>query len=183
MREIKSAMELAMKKVGEMEKLSPEELAKIRKREQVSLGRALATRCVEDEGYRLADLKAAIGNCEEGMRGVVIRAFISQVSEAIGLENYERPLRTVLALFRSFPGDEDAEVISRKIESVCHGYQEAKEKVMGELRERLLGKLEKEGIWGSAIEVAEAESGALNELRSKFTSELEYWKQKLGKLV
>jgi hypothetical protein len=185
MGKIKSAFELAMEKTKGLGELSQEELEELRKKERVAVGERLAQKYLEQTPYRSRELRADIDKCGEEARKTATQAFLRYMSQAVALENYQRPLQGILDI----SGDRETEQVCREIEELCHQYQRVRREMSSKFQERLIVAKMKEldgvHISGSAIKMLDVESSPewqeeLGKLHAEFDMELEQRKQNLN---
>ena len=192
MDELKSSFDRAMERVEGMGKLSPEEMRERKEAEYTPAGRAITERYLEHGHEQLFTEEVGKHGGDEG--GIVRRAALVRLVEAIGLTSYEtseRALKGVIAL----AGENAAEDVNGIIEGMAELFKEfgenlqvkyvsEKESIEKEDRE-LLHQLR---ISGSALgemnmATSEAWGEAYRELAAPFRERLEVLKQELTAAV
>lgn len=185
MTEMKSAFEKALEKAEKLGKLSPEEMRERKEEEYAPVGRAIADRYL-GHGHNPI-LKEEVNRYSGDEKGIVIRAALSRLGEAIGLESDEVSEKAIAGMLTL--GDE-ARIgeISERIRSLLGEYREVKiqkyeaQKEHIERREREL--LHQLRISGSAVgeinlKASEAWGRISQELFSRFNERLEELKREL----
>ena len=189
MDEMKSAFEKALERAQSLGKLSPEEMEQ-RKREKLTpSGQGLAERYLR-HGYPdiLID---GVDKYSGEERGIVTKAFLFRLMEAIELENGEITMRAMKGTI-ALAGEGAVVGIRHGISDIFQEYEQAK----GQEKQRKREQIEKERtealhqlrISGSAvagvnIESREAWEGIFAGLRSSFSDRLRQIKQELSSLL
>lgn len=188
MDELKSAFDRAMERVEGMGKLSPEEMRERKEAEYTPVGRAVAERYLEHGHEQLFEEEVNKHSGEEG--GIVTRAALARLVEAIGLTSYEtaeRAMKGVLAL----AGEHAADEVNGIIESMAGLFKEFGEGLQdkyGSERERIereeRGLLHQMRISGSAVgeinmATSEAWGVVYRDFSAPFKQKLEVLKQEL----
>ena len=189
MGEIKSAFEKALEKAERLEKLSPEEMRERKGEEYAPIGRALADRYL---GHGYGELLGEEANKHSGEeRGIVTRAALSRLVEAMELGNYEiiqRAMEGILVL----KGKEKVGEVEDQIKSLFDGYKQAEkeryEEEKGEIERKERGLLHQLRISGSAVveinlEASETWEEICQELYSQYDKILEDLKVQLLRAV
>jgi hypothetical protein len=185
MGEMKSAFEKALEKAEKLGKLSPEEMRERREEEYAPIGRAIADRYLGHGHNGILEEEANRYSGDE--KGIVIRAALWRLGEAMGLESDEVTERAMAGML-TLRGEEKIGEISERIRSLLREYREAKrqkyeeEKEDIERREREL--LHQLRISGSAVgeinlRASEAWERISRELLSPFDERLNELKQEL----
>jgi len=178
MSEMKSALEKALERAEKLGKLSPEEMRQRKEAEYAPIGRALAERYLGHGQKRV--FKEEVNRYSGEEKGIVLRAALLRLGEAIDLENDEL---TEMAMAGMLVLKQKGKIgeINEKIRSLLREYREAeKQKYEGE-KERI-EKGEKEllhqlRISGSAVgeinlKANEAWASISQELYSRFNERL-----------
>ena len=178
MSEMKSALEKALERAEKLGKLSPEEMRQRKEAEYAPIGRALAERYLGHGQKRV--FKEEVNRYSGEEKGIVLRAALLRLEEAIDLENDEL---TEMAMAGMLVLKQKGKIgeINKKIRSLLREYREAeKQKYEGE-KERI-EKGEKEllhqlRISGSAVgeinlKANEAWASISQELYSRFNERL-----------
>ena len=178
MSEMKSALEKALERAEKLGKLSPEEMRQRKETEYAPIGRALAERYLGHGQKRV--FKEEVNRYSGEEKGIVLRAALLRLEEAIDLENDEL---TEMAMAGMLVLKQKGKIgeINEKIRSLLREYREAeKQKYEGE-KERI-EKGEKEllhqlRISGSAVgeinlKANEAWESISQELYSRFNERL-----------
>jgi len=178
MSEMKSALEKALERAEKLGKLSPEEMRQRKEAEYAPIGRALAERYLGHGQKRV--FKEEVNRYSGEEKGIVLRAALLRLGEAIDLENDEL---TEMAMAGMLVLKQKGKIgeINEEIRSLLREYREAeKQKYEGE-KERI-EKGEKEllhqlRISGSAVgeinlKANEAWASISQELYSRFNERL-----------
>ena len=178
MSEMKSALEKALERAEKLGKLSPEEMRQRKEAEYAPIGRALAERYLGHGQKRV--FKEEVNRYSGEEKGIVLRAALLRLEEAIDLENDEL---TEMAMAGMLVLKQKGKIgeINEEIRSLLREYREAeKQKYEGE-KERI-EKGEKEllhqlRISGSAVgeinlKANEAWASISQELYSRFNERL-----------
>lgn len=188
MGEMKSAFEKALEKAEKLGKLSPEEMREQKEEECAPIGRAIADRYL-GHGHKPI-LEEEVNRYSGDEKGIVLRAALSRLGEAIGLESEvtERAIAGMLTLM----GEEKIGETSEKIKNLIEEYREAKGQKYEEEKEHI-ERWEREllhqmRVSGSAVgeinlRASEEWQGISQELLSKFNGRLEELKQGLFKFI
>lgn len=185
MTEMKSAFEKALEKAEKLGKLSPEEMRERKEEEYAPVGRAIADRYL-GHGHNPI-LKEEVNKYSGDEKGIVIRAALSRLGEAIGLESDEVSEKAIAGML-TLGDEEKIGEISERIRSLLGEYREVKrqkyeaQKEHIERREREL--LHQLRISGSAVgeinlKASEAWGRISQELFSRFNERLEELKREL----
>lgn len=185
MSEMKSAFEKALEKAEKLGKLSAEEMRQRKEEEYAPIGRAIVDRYLEHGHNPL--LKEEVNKYSGDEKGIVIRAALSKLGEAIVLESDEVAEKAIAGML-TLRGEEKIGEISERIRSLLREYREVKsqkyeeEKEHIEKREREL--LHQLRISGSAVgeinlKASEAWERISQELFSRFNERLEELKREL----
>jgi len=186
MSEMKSALERALEKAEKLGKLSPEEMRKRKEEEYTPVGRAIADRYL-GHGYSPV-LKEEVNRYSGDEQGIVIRATLSRLEEAIGLESDEVAERAIAGML-TLRAEGKIEEIGEGIKSLLREYREARRATYDQEREHLERRerevLHQLRISGSAVgeinlKASEAWARTSQELRSRFNERLEELKRQLA---
>lgn len=178
MAEMKSAFEKAMERAEKLGKLSPEEMRERKEAEYTPIGRALAERYLGHGQKQVFKEEANRYSGDE--KGIVVRAALSRLGEAIELENDELTEKALAGMLVLKQKERIGEV-DKKIRSLLSEFREAQQqKYEGEKEQ--IEKGEKEllhqlRISGSAVgeinlKVSEAWARISQELHSRFNERL-----------
>lgn len=192
MGEMKSAFDRAMERADKMGKLSPEEMRQRQEVEYLPVGRAIAERYLNHGHEQL--FKEEVDKHPDERRGIVVRAALTGLVEAVSLTGYERTekaLNGVLALI----GDGRGEAVKGKIGDITGllaEFSQELERKYGEEQEQI-EKSEREllhqlRISGSAVgsinmAASQAWGKVYREFSSTFEERLERLKGELLKLL
>ena len=166
--EIKSALDIAMEKAQKLGSLSPEESRKIKERELMATGEALAKRYFNRLPMR--DIDVEMGRHDEEERKIIVRSILSNLANGLDIK-HEADFEALLEAIRHFSGDSDT---VQGIKELSHKYREAVEKAwqenMGAVESAKLEELKLNGISGSAILPAAETSPKWLEIRQALES-------------
>jgi hypothetical protein len=192
MGEMKSAFDRAMERADKMGKLSPEEMRQREEAEYLPVGRAIAERYLNHGNEQL--FKEEVDKHAGERRGIVVRAALKGLVEAVSLTGYERTekaLNGVLALV----GDGHGEAVNGKIGDITgllaefsqeleRKYGEEQEQIEKSERE-LLHQLRISGSAVGSINMATSQAWGkiYREFSSPFEKRLEMLKGELLKAV
>jgi hypothetical protein len=148
-REIKSSIELAMEKVAEMSRLTPEELAEQLRKEFAPLGRALALRFMEGriDGEKLA---TELGRYTGDPASIVRHALLSELKRSVGLEDTGKNARVFEAL-EALGTDIASTDLRQRAARIAEEYQKERERTEERFATEYRASLQKRGIAGSAL--------------------------------
>jgi hypothetical protein len=178
MSEMKSALEKALERAEKLGKLSPEEMRQRKEAEYAPIGRALAERYLGHGQKRVFKEEANRYSGEE--KGIVLRAALLRLGEAIDLENDELTEMAMAGMLVLKQNERFGE-INERVRSLLREYREAEEQKYEGEKERI-EKGEKEllhqlRISGSAVgeinlKANEAWERISQELYSRFNERL-----------
>jgi hypothetical protein len=178
MSEMKSALEKALERAEKLGKLSPEEMRQRKEAEYAPIGRALAERYLGHGQKRVFKEEANRYSGEE--KGIVLRAALLRLGEAIDLENDELTEMAMAGMLVLKQNERFGE-INERVRSLLREYREAEEQKYEGAKERI-EKGEKEllhqlRISGSAVgeinlKANEAWERISQELYSRFNERL-----------
>jgi hypothetical protein len=137
MEEMKSAFDRAMERADKMGKLSPEEMRQRQEEEYLPVGRAIAERYLNHGHEQL--FKEEVDKHDGERRGIVVRAALTGLVEAVSLTGYERTekaLNGVLALIGDGRVDAVNSVIGG-ITGLLAEFSQELERKYGEEQERI----------------------------------------------
>jgi len=189
MSEMKSAFEKALEKAEKLGKLSPEEMRQQKEKEYTPIGRAIADRYL-GHGHNPI-LKEEVNRYSGEEKAIVIKAALSTLEEAIGLESDEVAERAIAGIL-TFRGEEKFGGISERIRSLLGEYREVKRQKYEEQKEHIERRerelLHQLRISGSAVgeinlQTSEAWARISQELFSRFDERLEELKRELTNLL
>jgi len=188
MSEMKSALEKALEKAEKLGKLSPEEMRQRKEEEYTPIGRAIADRYL---GHgRNPILEEEVNRYSGEEKAIVIRAALSRLEDAIGLESDEVAERAIAGIL-TFRGEEKFGEISERIRSLLGEYREGRRQKYEEQKEHIerreMELLHQLRISGSAVgdinlQTSEAWARISQELSSRFDERLEELKRELANL-
>jgi len=192
MEEMKSAFDRAMERADKMGKLSPEEMRQRQEVEYLPVGRAIAERYLNHGHEQL--FKEEVDKHPDERRGIVVRAALKGLVEAVSLTGYERTekaLNGVLALIGDGRVDAVNSVIGG-ITGLLAEFSQELERKYGEEQERieksereLLHQLRISGSAVGAINMAASQAWGkvYREFSSPFEERLEGLKGELLQLL
>jgi len=134
MGEMKSAFEKAMERAEKLGKLSPEEMRERKQAEYNPIGRALAERYLGHGQKRVFKEEANRYSGDE--KGIVIRAALLRLGEAIDLENDELTEKALAGML-VFKAKEKMGEINEKIRSLLREFREAQQQKYEGEKERI----------------------------------------------
>jgi hypothetical protein len=140
MSEMKSALEKALERAEKLGKLSPEEMRQRKEAEYAPIGRALAERYLGHGQKRVFKEEANRYSGEE--KGIVLRAALLRLGEAIDLENDELTEMAMAGMLVLKQNERFGE-INERVRSLLREYREA-EKLKYEGEKERIEKGEKE---------------------------------------
>jgi len=146
MAEIKSTLELAMERTKQIA-ISGEEREEIKQKEILQKAMSLFHRYTEGS-LSLKEVEKEIGRLEEKTRSVVKEILLSRWAEALSLNGENERLFIGIEFLKGRTVDPFRE----KVNGLLSRYQEEKEKLKGEVRDRRVEALKGEGIYGSAVD-------------------------------
>lgn len=188
MSEMKSALEKALEKAEKLGKLSPEEMRQRKEEEYTPIGRAIADRYLGHGHNPILEEEVNRYSGEE--KAIVIRAALSRLEDAIGLESDEVAERAIAGIL-TFRGEEKFGEISERIRSLLGEYREVRRQKYEEQKEHIerreMELLHQLRISGSAVgdinlQTSEAWARISQELSSRFDERLEELKRELANL-
>lgn len=146
MAEIKSTLELALERTKKIS-ISEKEKDEIKQKETLQKVKGISHRY--REGYLpLSEMMKEIEKMEEGVATMIKEALLSQWIDALSLNDEgERLLKGIESLQH-----QGIEGVKQTFHHLLSQYRNKKEKIEQEVRAQLLESLEKEGIYGSAVE-------------------------------
>ena len=134
MSEMKSALEKALERAEKLGKLSPEEMRQRKEAEYAPIGRALAERYLGHGQKRVFKEEANRYSGEE--KGIVLRAALLRLGEAIDLENDELTEMAMAGMLVLKQNERFGE-INERVRSLLREYQEAEEQKYEGAKERI----------------------------------------------
>lgn len=166
MAEIKSAIELAMERTKGL-RLSREEKGKLKEEEIQSKARALVNRYLEID-FHLREVERDLAKQEPPEREQVESLLVRYLGEAIDLDRDNDLIFEGIESFRK--GNETS---IQKIKRVISDFRERKSAEYRETEKRLLEKLERVGVSGSAVQPKTEGSPEWEEALAKFKPKFE----------
>lgn len=158
-KEIKSSIELAMEKVAQMPKLTPEELAEEQRKEFFPLGRALAMKFMEGriDGEKLAN---ELGRYAGDEAAIVKHALLSDLKGSLSLHD---PLQNdrVFEALEALGQEMDSTRFREGVRAMVGDYQEERERIEMQFAEEYRASLRRRGVSGSAPRPNLADSAGL----------------------
>ena len=178
MGEIKSAWEIAMEKVEELEELPPEELKRQEEERYTLIGQALADKYLG--GLAIWQLEVEMDKYKDEDRELLSRIVILKLVSALELNNYER-LEKVISYLKQMKIPIES---ANEMKLLFQEYEQVEQKAREEMVVSDNDVLHQLGISGNAI--AEVNSAAAGEsqqvmsgLAQPYKERLELLKQKL----
>jgi hypothetical protein len=147
--EIKSSVELAMERLAEMPRLSPEEAAELQRKELVPVGQGLAAKYL-DGRLRDDELTRELKKYADPKAEIVTEALISALLQTIDLDNSQRTGR-VFAALKTIGRYTHLADIEQRVEKVIQEYQRQKALSQEQYEREYRASLRKRGISGSAL--------------------------------
>lgn len=189
MDEMKSAFERALERAERLGRPSPEEMRQRKEEEYIPIGKVLAERYL-GHGY-VGVFREEADRYRGEEKGIVMRAALSRLVEAMELGNHEVTQRAIDGIL-AFLGRESLGQIGSQVEAIFEEYAQAEaekyetERAEIERKEREL--LDRLGISGSAIaeiniDASEAWKGRAQELFSHYDGRLEQLKRQLLEII
>ena len=182
MGELKSAWEVAQERANRLGKLSAEERERQERQGYSQIGQALAQKWLDNP--QSFDMTAELDGYEEKERGVIRKAAIERLAEAIDLttaQGIKGAKKVVEAIGNLKP---EVQTKTEEISQLLQEYEAAEQKMRQELEGSYRQTLHQLRISGTAVDIANIETNpqwqpARQKLIESFASRLDALKQSL----
>lgn len=149
---IKSAFELAMERIAALPRLTAEEIAEQKEKENAPVGAALAVKYLQG-AISEDDLPAELNRFDEERRRIIRRAFLTALVQELRLDNEPEKVKLALAGVAAVRPDNvgRCEQAARDFSQILHEFEAEKEGRRNEFLSAAIRRMKELGISGSAV--------------------------------
>ncbi len=180
-KKVKSAREIAMEKIAEMSKLTPQEAAELREKEYEPRGKVMANKYLGN-ALRKTDLEIELYKYQGEEREIVRKTFLSTLCQSIALEDMEKSRRAIEGM-QTIEKSEHLDEIKSEIESIFCEFDSQRQQKYAQFGELVKEKLKRLWISGSAVKPRLKENadwqGALKEIQATYNLRLSKVKEEM----